>query len=183
MKWNRGIVFKMGMGVTFSCGCLLFSSCDRPTTSVTPPKTNTVTSPVVQTGNIDDAMKSEASFYAIRGGYDYDRMPLRYPFHLVNITGKSSLCNGKVGVVKNVTAINVQSGFIFGTYGATLSFGETIQGGWFVADVSSRTNISVPTEDEFHQLLAQRGLTNQVLHPVKPLMDEFDRNGVLPFGK
>jgi hypothetical protein len=36
------------------------------------------TSVPIPTGGLDDVMKDQPSFYRIRGGSDYDRLPLRY---------------------------------------------------------------------------------------------------------
>jgi hypothetical protein len=93
-------------------------------------------------------------------------------------------------LVPNVLTIYVQSNLIFGTFGATTQFGKLHQGGWFFVDASSGTNRSglserLPalSESEFHQVLATNGVTNNVTHPVKPLIKEFMFKGVLPFGQ
>jgi hypothetical protein len=154
-----------------TCGVSLLSSCDRAGSGRVPK------------GDLVDAIKDPAAFYSLRGGNDYDRLPLRYPFHIVDVTGEPDLCNGLVVVFDNVTAVNVQSNLVFGKHGPFTAGGGAYPGGWFVVDVSSRTNLPVSTEAEFHQVLAAKGVTNENLLPVRPLIKEFMFKGVLPFGR
>lgn len=168
---NNRRIFRKAVTFILFGSLLLLSSCDSGGGGRIPK------------GSLDDVMKDAASFYSLRGGSDYDRLPLRYPFHIVDTTGEPALCNGRVVVVENVTAVNVQSNLVFGTYGAAKAFGESRPGGWFVVDASTRTNHSAPTETQFRQALAANGITNQVLRPIKPLIKEFMHKGELPFGQ
>ncbi|MCO5053794.1 MAG: hypothetical protein M9920_16065 [Verrucomicrobiae bacterium] len=168
---NNRRIFRKVMAFIGACGLLVLCSCGNDGSGSIP------------TGSLDDVMKDAASFYSIRGGSDYDRLPLRYPFHIVDTTGEPLLCNGRVVVVENVTAVNVHSNLIFGTYGSTEAFGKVHLGGWFIVEVSSHTNLPAAGEAEFVRTLAANGVTNQVLRSIKPLIKEFMHNGTLPFGR
>jgi len=134
----------------------------------------------IPTGNLEDAMKEQTSFYTIRGGSDYERLPLRYPFHLVDVTGTADLCNGKVVLVENVTGINVSSNLIYGSFGMSVSFGETNNGGWFVVEGTNK--LSTGDRNVFRTKLEACGITNQLLLPASTLITQFMHQGVLPFG-
>jgi hypothetical protein len=135
----------------------------------------------IPTGDVKDTIKNEASFYSIRGGRDYDRLPLRFPYQIIDTTGEPALCEGIIVVVENVEAINVHSNLIFGKYGETVTFGTTNRAGYFFIDASAKTNCRAIDEASFQKLLNFHGMTNKTLAPVRPLIKEFMFNGTLSF--
>jgi hypothetical protein len=146
----------------------------------------------IPTGSISESMKDENAFYTLRGGWDYDRLPLRYPFHILNVIGTPDLCKGSDVIVENVKAVNIYSNIIYGSRGPWIAFDRTNRSGWFLVEMTQTNDIFSMMEDEknrikdeaaFRQLLAQYGVTNLVLRPVEPLVKEFMYKGTLPFGR
>lgn len=126
-------------------------------------------------------MADEASFYRIRGGSDYDRLALRFPFHVVDITRRPDLCNGKVVMIENVKLINMQSNYIYGVFGSVQAFGKTREGGWFVIDSSAQTKLVFSEKAAFEAFLIEHGVSNKGLLPVEPLIRAFMFKGELAF--
>jgi hypothetical protein len=138
----------------------------------------------IPTGTVDQALESRDAFYSLRGGSDYDRLPLRFPLQVIRAAKEPDLCNGKVIIVKNVTALNVSSNLIFGTCGGYIApTGELREGGWFVVDVENPARAPALDRNRFERMLSASGVTNLTLRPVGPLIEEFMFKGTLPFGK
>lgn len=132
-------------------------------------------------GSLDDVMRDEASFYTIRGGSDYSRLPLRYPFHIVDTTRSPDFCKGRVVLVENVSAINVQSNFIFGRFSGGLIFGSRRDAGWFAVNVLTESNNFFGNESGLSQFLYGAGITNSAVGEVQPAMKKFMFSGELAF--
>lgn len=70
----------------------------------------------VRYGSVDEVLWSTENFYTIRGDRDYSRMPLRFPYSLLQLErdGSIALCNRNQVLLGNVAMIGYQSGYFAG---------------------------------------------------------------------
>ncbi|NOS70516.1 MAG: hypothetical protein HOP33_11370 [Verrucomicrobia bacterium] len=165
MDKNRNILWKMVIALT---GLGLFlTACGSGKT--------------IPTGTLDEVMKDQESFYTLRGGSDYGRLPLRYPFHIVDTIRRPDLCSGRHILIEDVAAINVQSNYVFGTFSGALVFGESRNAGWFAINVLTESNSVFESEIQLSRFLLEAGITNSALKDVKSSMKNFMFTGELAF--
>jgi len=131
----------------------------------------------IRTGTIDDCMKSEDAFLTIRGGSDYSRAPLIFPYHLTDVAGTIDLSAGKEIVAENVLSVGLTNRVIVGSAGPHQAFGKTMPAQWFVVDVSSRKLQAMSMEAEFVDALRTRGIDPACLLPSREVVDSFMKKG------
>lgn len=137
----------------------------------------------VPTGTIDDCMKSEASFYGIRGGSDYSRAPLLFPYHLTDVAGAIDLSAGKDIVAENVLSVGLTNRMIIGSAGPYQAFGKTVAAQWFVVDVTTRQMQTMQTEQDFRNALRTKGIDPSGVLPSREVVESFMKNGTDRFRK
>jgi hypothetical protein len=137
----------------------------------------------IPTGTIDDCMKSEASFYSIRGGSDYSRASVLFPYHLTDVAGAIDLSAGKDTVAENVLSVGLTNGMIIGSSGPYQAFGKTVPAQWFVVDVTTRQVRTMQTEQEFRDALRTKGIDPSGVLPSREVVDSFMKRGTDRFQK
>ena len=132
----------------------------------------------IPTGTIGDCLKSEDAFYRIRGGFDYSRAPVLYPYHLVNITGTITLCASNDIIVGNALSVGLTKGYIYGSAGPDQEFGKTIPAHWFMVEVSTRKYWTYDTEADYTDALRAKNIDAAGVLPCQKVEESFMKKGV-----
>ena len=75
----------------------------------------------IHTGDLAESLATEESFYNLRGGFDYDRLPLTWPVHLVRVAKTIDLVRETTIILNDVQEIGKEGDWLFGTVVANSS--------------------------------------------------------------
>ncbi len=126
-------------------------------------------------GTIEEAMASKDRFYEIVGGYDYDRMPLWYPLHVVStVPGEYYIDSGRDGVVSNAIEIAMTDRGVYGRSGRVVIGDTEWPGKFFYISYGTERAEEFKNWDQLRERLKAIGINAEQsrMKPVGKLVDE-----------
>ena len=137
----------------------------------------------IRTGSLPETLADEEAFYTIRGGFDWERAPLRYPLQIMRLGSKGpiSLLWKPDIVVENLQTIGFSDGYAFGESGPYDWFGEERPGSWFVVSAQDGKRDVFRDKAEMEAHLKMLGIADAQLRPAATVVYDFMKKGICPF--
>lgn len=137
----------------------------------------------IRTGSLPETLADEEAFYTIRGGFDWERAPLRYPLQIDRLGSKGSfsLLWKRDIVVQNLQTIGFSNGYAFGESGPYVIFRQEQPGSWFVVSVQNGKRDVFKDKAGMEAYLKMLGVADEQLLPAATVVYDFMKKGIRPF--
>lgn len=137
----------------------------------------------IRRGSLPETLADEEAFYTIRGDFDWERAPLRYPLQIDRLGSKGpiSLLWKRDIVVNNLQTIGFSDGYAFGESGPYDWFGEEHLGSWFVVSAQDGKRDVFRDKAEMEAHLKTLGIVDTQLLPSATVLYDFMKKNIRHF--
>lgn len=106
------------------------------------------------------------------------RAPIRYPLHIVNVSGTDDLVWRKDVLIQDVKTIGLHDDVVYGTYVPDRAANTQV---WYISRCSEDTAKSYNDRQEWERDLRNKGVDKIETRSVRDVVIQFMHRGVLPF--